>query len=49
MINSDDLKVALTRLAEDLEMSFESKRSTLKNLSDFGPGELEEQWCHSLR
>lgn len=29
-MNSDDLKVALTRLAEDLEMSFESKRSTLR-------------------
>lgn len=30
MKNSDDLKVARTRLAEDLEMSFESKRSTLR-------------------
>lgn len=29
-MNSDDLNVALTRLAEDLEMSFESKRSTLR-------------------
>lgn len=29
MMNSDDLKVALIRLAEGLEMSFGSKGSTL--------------------
>lgn len=29
-MNSDDLKVALTRRAEDLKMSFESNKSTLR-------------------
>ena len=36
MVDSDNLKVALTRLAEGLEMAFKNKKSTSRTPFRFG-------------
>ena len=58
MVDSDNLKVALTRLAEGLEMAFKNKKSTSRTPFRFGAwglgkwmnnSEMNSGECHSLR